>query len=108
MKPFGYALVVSQLLTPSLATALEPAASAISAAPPVHGDIPEPVNISHNEVKRLLKQAGYRRVKIIEVDYEWFQGKKVYEVDFKYRGKVYEAAISLSKKLLYVELEVDD
>jgi len=80
----------------------------VAATEPVHGDIPEPVNISDNEVKRLLRKAGYRRVKIIEVDYEWFEGKKVYEVDFKYRGKIYEAAISLGKKLLYVELEVDD
>ena len=102
MKPFGCVLVVSLFIAPGLTTALE------LASPPVHGDIPEPVDISHKEVKRLLKLAGYRRVKIIEVDYEWFQGKKVYEVDFKYRGKVYEAAISLSKKLLYVELEVDD
>ena len=79
----------------------------VSAHDPVQGDIPEPVDISNLEVKRLLHKAGYRKIKIIEVDYEWFEGQKVYEVDFKYRGKIYEAAISLSRQLLYVELDLE-
>lgn len=77
-------------------------------ATPVHGDVPPPVDISNKEVKQILRKAGYSRVKIIEVDFEVLDNQKVYEVDFKYRGKIYEAAISLDKKLIYAKVDIDD
>lgn len=73
----------------------------------VYGEIPEPVDISEDTVKGLLSKKGYKRIQIIEIDYEIYQGQKVYEADFKYRGRKYESAISLNKKVLYVEQDLD-
>lgn len=74
----------------------------------IHGNIPEKVNISEKKVKSILRKQGFSRIKIIEIDYEIFENKKVYEVDFKYRGKLYEAAISLEHKFIYSALDIDD
>ncbi|WDD99830.1 hypothetical protein [Thalassomonas actiniarum] len=79
------------------------------AKPPViHGDIPEKIHISERKVKKILRRHGFSRVKILEIDYEIFENQKVYEVDFKYKGKIYEAAISLNHKFLYSEIDIDD
>ena len=79
-----------------------------SYAQEIHGQIPQKVTISKKTVKRILRKKGYKKIKIIEIDYEIYDGKKVYEADFLYRGKEYEAAISLEKKLLYVQEDRDD
>lgn len=73
----------------------------------VYGEIPEPVDITEDTVRGLLAKKGYRRIQIIEIDYEIYQGQKVYEADFKYRGRKYESAISLNKKVIYVEQDLD-
>jgi len=74
----------------------------------IQGQLPEVVDISEQRVKQILRKQGFNRIKIIEIDYDIYQGKKVYEVDFKYRGKVYEAAISLRKQFIYAEVDLDN
>jgi hypothetical protein len=65
--------------------------------------------LTKGELVAIIKKR-YKNARVKDVDIETFNGKKVYDVDFIYRGKPYEAFITRQGRLLKVQLDpnVDD
>ena len=65
--------------------------------------------LTKGELVAIIKKR-YKNARVKDVDIETFNGKKVYDVDFIYRGKPYEAFISRQGRLLKVQIDpnVDD
>ena len=57
------------------------------------------------EVRDLIERE-YPGAKVTEVERERFQGRKIWEVDFKHKGKAWEAIISLDGEI--VKVHIDD
>lgn len=55
---------------------------------------------------RAIIETAYPGAKITEIEKERYQGKKVYEVDFKHQGESLEAIIGLDGEI--IKVQVDD
>ena len=65
--------------------------------------------LTKGELVAIIKKR-YKKDHVKDVDIETFNGKKVYNVDFIYRGKPYESYMSRQGSLLKVQIDpnVDD
>lgn len=63
------------------------------------------VAIGKKDVREIIEEA-YPGARITEIEKEKYQGKKIYEVDFKHDGKKLEAIISLDGEI--IKVGVDD
>ena len=60
--------------------------------------------IGKKDVREIIEEAC-PGAKITEIEKEKYQGKKVYEVDFKHDGKKLEAIISLEGEIIKVGID---
>ena len=60
--------------------------------------------IGKKDVRAIIEEA-YPGAKITEIEKEKYQGKKIYEVDFKHDGKKLEAIISLDGEIIKVGID---
>ena len=56
------------------------------------------------EIRAIIEDA-YPGARITEIEREIYQGKKIYEIDFKHEGEALEAIISLDGKIIHVEID---
>lgn len=65
--------------------------------------------MTKGELKAIIKKR-YKTARVKDVDIELYNGQKVYDVDFVFRGKPYEAFVTLSGRILKVQIDpnVDD
>ena len=56
------------------------------------------------EIRAIIEDA-YPGAQITEIEREIYQGKKIYEIDFKHEGEALEAIISLEGKIIHVEID---
>ncbi|GLR71740.1 PepSY domain-containing protein [Agaribacter marinus] len=65
--------------------------------------------LTKGQLKAIIKQR-YKNARVKDVDIEVYNGQKVYDVDFIYRGKPYEAFITAKGRILKVQIDpnVDD
>ena len=54
---------------------------------------------------RTIIENAYPGARITEIEREIYQGKKIYEIDFKHDGQALEAIISLDGELIHVEID---
>lgn len=62
------------------------------------------IALSKGEVRAII-DAAYPGAKITEIEKERYQGKKVYEVDFRHDGQKLEAIISLDGEIIKVGID---
>jgi len=60
--------------------------------------------LGKKEVRAIIEEA-YPGAKITEIEKEKYQGKKIYEVDFKHDGQKLEAIISLEGEIIKVGID---
>jgi uncharacterized membrane protein YkoI len=74
-----------------------------------HGSQPKKKALTKGELKSIIKKR-YKTARVKDVDIELYNGQKVYDVDFIFRGKPYEAFITASGRILKVQIDpnVDD
>lgn len=65
--------------------------------------------MTKGELKAIIKKR-YKTARVKDVDIELYNGQKVYDVDFIFRGKPYEAFVTPSGRILKVQIDpnVDD
>ena len=56
------------------------------------------------EIRAIIEEA-YPGARITEIEREYFQGRKIYEIDFKHGGEALEAIISRDGKIINVEID---
>ena len=54
---------------------------------------------------RAIIEAAYPGARITEIEREIYQGKKIYEIDFRHQGQALEAIISLDGELIRVVID---
>ena len=60
--------------------------------------------LTRAEIRAIIEEA-YPGARITEIEREIYQGKKIYEIDFKHEGQALEAIISLDGEIIHVEID---